>query len=278
MQFFPGCSLGASAKPYRSSLEWLFAQLGIVLEELPDWSCCGASSAHSLDRRLAHRLAARNLLRAQGELLTACSACYSRLKLAQKALAEELELRSEMESLFESELDQELKVRNILEVLSEKLDGIRSQARSLPLRVACYYGCLLTRNPRIEPFDSVEDPKSMEHLVEAIGAEPIRWSGKTDCCGAGFSLTKEEIFLHLSSKILDKARLFGAEAIAVACPFCHYNLDYAQWKLKANGERKVMPVLYISQLLGLALGGREELMLSANLAEFDLEIESVAHG
>lgn len=275
MQFFPGCTLSASAKPYRRSLEGLLAYLGVELEELPDWSCCGASSAHSLDRHLAHRLAARNLLLARGELLAACSACYSRLKLTQKALEDEPGLRAELEGLFEGELDPGLRVRSILEVLRDNLGGIRSHLEGLELKVACYYGCLLTRNPRIPPFDSVEDPTSMEQLVEAIGAEPIPWSGKTDCCGAGFSLTREEVFLRLSTAILDKARLFGAEAIAVACPFCHYNLDYAQWKLRPE---RVIPVLYITQLLGLALGVREGLMLDANLTKFDLEKEKVVHG
>jgi heterodisulfide reductase subunit B len=222
---------------------------------------------------LAHRLAARNLLLAHGELLAACSACYSRLKLTQKALENEPDLRADLEGIFNRELDPKLEVRSILEVLRDNLDEIRSQAEGLELKVACYYGCLLTHNPRIEPFDSVEDPTSMELLVEAIGAEPIPWSSKTDCCGAGFSLTQEEIFLRLSTKILDTAKLFGAEAIVVACPFCHYNLDYAQWKLKAE---RVIPVLYITQLLGLALGVREGLMLNANLAKF--ELERVVHG
>jgi heterodisulfide reductase subunit B len=271
VNFFPGCSLSASAKGYHRSLRWVFNNLGIELKELPDWSCCGASSAHSLNHNLAYALSARNLMLAQGfkeNLMVACSACYSRLKITEGALKDNA-FRSRMERLIGSKFDPDPqpKVRSILEVLREErqLKELKAKAKNLKIKVACYYGCLLTRIPRVSPFDSVENPTSMERIVEAVGAMAVAWPYKTDCCGASFSVIAEEIFLDLSFKILHRAAEYGAGVIVTSCPFCQYNLDYAQW-LRRKEDRKVIPVLFITQLIGIALGAAEkEILIGANL-------------
>ncbi|MFQ5795271.1 MAG: CoB--CoM heterodisulfide reductase iron-sulfur subunit B family protein [Candidatus Bipolaricaulia bacterium] len=273
MRLFPGCTLSSSARPYRVSLDWLFDKLGLELQELPDWNCCGATSAHALRRDLAYALPARNLAIAQElqqDLIVPCSACYSRLKLTQQALSQNERLRSRVGRLVGTRLEPDHlpAVRNVLELLgdeslSKRVAGERTE-RLNGLKIACYYGCLLTRLPRVSGFASVENPQVMERLVTAAGAEPVDWPLKTACCGASLSVIQEAIALKLSTRILDMARRCAADLIVAACPFCQYNLDHAQWRRRHADEQ--IPVIFITQLLGLALGGDAgELMLSANL-------------
>lgn len=135
------------------------------------------------------------------------------------------------------------------------------------MKVACYYGCLATRIPRVEGFDDRENPTMMERLVSAAGAAVIDWPAKTACCGASFSVINEAIALRMCSQILEMAQRCGADVIATSCPFCQYNLDWAQWTLShKNGQGPTIPVLFITQFVGLALGGSEkDLMLNSHL-------------
>ncbi len=274
ISFYPGCTLGSSAKPYSCSLYWVFRRLGLEIKELSGWSCCGATSAHALNRDLAYALPARNLALTQGiakDLMVACSACYNRLKVTQQVL-ENVQTRERVEQLLEKPLDGRVRIKNVLEILSEEANLTRiQQGRTNALdglRVACYYGCLLTRIPRVPGFDSTENPGSLERLAAAAGAKVLDWPCKTDCCGASLSVINEAISFQMCTKILEMARRCGAEMLVTSCPFCQYNLDWVQWKAqREDAQHQTIPVVFITQLLGLALGGTDrELMLSANLA------------
>ncbi|MCX8103462.1 MAG: CoB--CoM heterodisulfide reductase iron-sulfur subunit B family protein [Candidatus Bipolaricaulota bacterium] len=271
MRFYPGCTLSSSARPYRRSLEWVWQRLGIEMKELPGWTCCGATSAHALNRDLAYALPARNLAIAQGlgdELVVACSACYSRLKIAQKAL-ENSRIRERVMKTLGRPLDGRVQIKNILEVLSEHAPRIQKEKTKAieGLQVACYYGCLATRIPRVQGFDDREHPTMMERLVSAAGATTLDWPAKTSCCGASFSVIHEAIALKMCSQILEMARRCGADVLVTSCPFCQYNLDWAQWtRSRTDSQAPKIPVLFITQLVGLALGGSErDVMLGSNL-------------
>jgi heterodisulfide reductase subunit B len=179
MRFYPGCTLSSSARPYERSISWVCERLGIEMEELPDWTCCGATSAHALNKDLSYALPARNLAIAQGlgdDLVVACSACYSRLKIAQRAL-ESPQTRERISAMIERSFDGQVRIKNILEVLGAQMSRIqreRERTKALEgLKVACYYGCLATRIPRVAGFDDREHPTMMERLVSAAGATPI---------------------------------------------------------------------------------------------------------
>jgi heterodisulfide reductase subunit B2 len=178
MRFYPGCTLSSSARPYGRSISWVCERLGIEIEELPDWTCCGATSAHALNKDLSYALPARNLAIAQGlgdDLVVACSACYSRLKIAQRAL-ESPQTRERISAMIERSFDGQVQIKNILEVLGAQMSRIqRERTKALEgLKVACYYGCLATRIPRVAGFDDREHPTMMERLVSAAGATSYR--------------------------------------------------------------------------------------------------------
>jgi len=274
IHFYPGCTLSSSARHYNQSLYWVFRRLGMDIKELPGWSCCGATSAHGLNKALSYVLPARNLAIAQelrSDLMVACSACYSRLKISQQAL-QTPQVQERVEQIVGARLDGRPQIKNVLEILTEPIYLKRiEQERTKSLegrKVACYYGCLLTRMPKVMGFDSVENPRSLEKLVTAVGAEPIEWPYKTECCGASLSVISEAVSRKMCDKILEMARRCGAELIVTSCPFCQYNLDWAQWEIeRANGHESTIPVIFITQLVGLALGGSEkDLMIGANLA------------
>ena len=163
----------------------------------------------------------------------------------------------------------------MLDVLVNRfgLEGIqRKVQRPLAgLRVACYYGCLLTRPPEIVAFDNPENPTCMDDLVATLGAEPVAWPYKTECCGASLSITQSKVVGRLGHKLLAMARQAGARCIVVACPLCQLNLDLRQADAaKAGDDIPATPILYVTQLLGLALGipakelGLDALSISAD--------------
>jgi heterodisulfide reductase subunit B len=259
--FFPGCSLEGSSREYKESLEAVAARLGLELAEVPDWNCCGASAAHSLNRRLALALPARILALAEhaglAELLVPCSACFSRLAAARAELARDEALRNEITQIIELPFTARTEVRNVLEVLGTLAkDGLAQKVqRPFAHRVACYYGCYLTRPKEIGTCARAEDPQEMDELVKCVGAEPIHWAYKVDCCGAGLSISRLSTVAELSGRIVDDAAQRGAEAIVVACPMCHTNLDLRRGAIERHWHaRYTLPVLYISQVIGLALG------------------------
>ena len=259
--FYPGCSLEGSSREYAESLRAIAPALGIELEELEEWSCCGASSAHALNHTLAAALPARILAQAEHqhleELLVPCAACYSRLISAKDALAKDLALRKEVAASFTLPYTGATAVRNILDVLTQAITP--AVASKLPStfshKVACYYGCLLVRPPSITHESRYEDPTAMDDLMKKIGATPLAWGMKTECCGAALSITRTDMVGELCGRILDDAVSRGAEAIIVACPMCHSNLDMRRAATeKETGKDFGIPILYVTQAIGIALG------------------------
>lgn len=257
--YYPGCSLHATSREFDESVRAVAAQLGCDLREVDDWSCCGASSAHATDHLLGVALPARNLALAQEqgheEVLAPCAACYNRLLSAQHELAHDPALNAKVAAIVDRPLASPVAIRNIVELLLTYREEIAKQAgtRLKGLKIACYYGCLLVRPPEVCNFDDPEQPMSMDTLVKACGASAVAWSSKVACCGGGFSLSRTSSVVRLGREILDDARNAGADAIVVACPMCHSNLDFRQNAIRQRGESAI-PVLFITQLAGLVLG------------------------
>jgi len=241
---------------YDESSRAVSRMLGVELHELPDWNCCGASSAHVTDSALALNLAARNLdiAQAQGlDVLVPCAACYSRLKAAEY---ERGKGQKESRGLAPFQI---LSLPEFMAApdLMAKMSAMRKKPLT-GLKVVCYYGCLLVRPPKVTGARRFENPEELDRLVQGLGAESIPWSYKTDCCGGSLVLTRTDIVRRLGQKLLDRAMEAGAEAIVVACPLCQSNLDSRQEEIsKETGKTYEIPVLYITELVGLALGHKD---------------------
>jgi len=257
--FYPGCSMKGSAREYHESLMAVATAMGRELPEIPDWNCCGATAAHNLDRDLALALPARILAAAEragmDNVLVPCAACYSRLSVTRHELLADEGLRRKISGLIEADYRGTARVLNILEWLAA-IPGLENMImQPFAHRVACYYGCLMVRPAGIVNFDRPEEPQSMDLLLKRIGAEPLDWAFKTECCGAGFSVSRTDLVARLSGLILDDAVARGAEAVIVACPMCHLNLDMRRPAIeKSSGKKYDIPVLYVTQALGLAMG------------------------
>lgn len=260
--YYPGCSLHASAKEYDISTRGVCKALKIGLEEVPDWFCCGATPAHNVDELLSLSLCAKNLSLAEGvkgDLAVACAACFSRLKTTQHHLRHNDIQRKQVEKAIAAPAPMEKKVKHLLEILARDfgLDKLE-QAVTKPLnglKVACYYGCLLTRPPEVPELDDCEAPSIMENVLAALGAEPVSWSHRLECCGANFTLSRPGVVLQLSNAILASAKAAGADCVMVACPLCHGNLDIRQKEIEEGYKVQYgMPVFYITQMVGLAVG------------------------
>jgi heterodisulfide reductase subunit B len=260
--YYPGCALHGSSSDYEMSVQTCLAALGVQLRELDDWICCGATAAHSLNRKLAVALPARNLALAErdglGELLAPCPMCSMELLKAQGLLAADAAVRSEMSKIVELEVSGSTQVFNLIQVFQKVGYERIKQAAVRPLedfQPACYYGCLLTRPPATVHFDDCEQPSSMETLLQDLGARPVQWNYKTECCGAGLTMANEDTVLELGHRILTNAAHHGANCLVVACPMCHVNLDMKQAATNQRyGVTHAMPVYYLSDLVGLALG------------------------
>jgi len=236
--------------------------LGIDLLEPRGWTCCGATAGHQTDRLLAVSLPAANLTKVQDmklDMMVNCAACYGRMKVANHEIAAHPEIRQGVREALDRDYDGSVKVRHLLEVLLEDV-GLPAITRSLKrslngLKVACYYGCLLVRPPEIMKFDDPENPTSLDRLVKAMGGQSLDWPCKVECCGGGLSLSRTDVVIQLTEGILEMACAAGADCIAVSCPMCQVNLDLRQQDInKQTGRNYQVPVVYITQLLGLCLG------------------------
>ncbi len=287
--YYPGCSAESTARDMNQSTLAVARALGIELQEPQGWTCCGATAGHQTDRLLAVSLPAANLAKVQDmklDMLVNCAACYNRMKVANHEIAAHPDVRQNLREALDRDYDGTVKVRHLLEVLLDDvgLPAItKSFKRSLKgLKVACYYGCLLVRPPGIMKFDDPENPKSLDRLVTAMGGQSLDWPCKVECCGGGLSLTRTDVVVNLTESILDMAVQSGAECIAVSCPMCQVNLDLRQQDInKLPGKHYEMPVVYITQLLGLCLGfgpaelGFEKLMVPA--ANILKQVEANGH-
>lgn len=260
--YYPGCSLETTALEYARSAESVLEAMGVELEEVDDWVCCGATAAHATSHRLSIALPAISCAAAEkqgNDLLTLCSACYNRLKQVNQELKDDPDLLAETNEIIEEDYKASNKVLHLTEVLTRDigLDKIKERV-SKPLeglKVACYYGCLIARMPEKLQIDSPEDPHIMDNLMKAVGAEPVEWSYKTECCGAALTLSRQKIVVRLSGQIMQAAKDAGADIIVVVCPLCQCNLDMYQSNIEVQtGEQIGIPVLFFTQLMGLAMG------------------------
>ncbi len=258
--YFPGCSLHATAREYAESLGVITGPLDVEINEIDDWACCGATSAHATNHLLGVALPARTLALAaeQGheQILAPCAACYSRLAAARRAVDNDPATGAAVEKAIGRSVGTARPI-SLVRLLAELAPKVREKAKR-PLediKVACYYGCLLVRPPELNDLDDVEAPTMMETVVKATGAKPVSWNRRLDCCGGGFSLSRTSSVVRLSRTILEDARGAGADVLVVACPMCHSNLDFRQKAIARRSEGGMdIPVIYLSQLVGLALG------------------------
>jgi len=262
--YYPGCSLHGTSREFDESLRAVTAELGIGLTEIDDWNCCGASSGHTTDHLLGVALPARNLALAEAQgydtVVAPCAACYNRLSAARLALATEDGLAEQMPEIIGHRFANSVDVHNAVELLRDASVTIEEKVADTlapnPLegvKLAAYYGCLLVRPFEVCGYDDPEQPTSMDEVINACGADDVDWDMKVECCGGAFSVSRTASVLRLGRAIIENARSHGAEAIIVACPLCHSNLDLRQKAMAQRGEEP-MPILFVTQMVGLALG------------------------
>jgi len=260
--YYPGCSSESTARDLDISTRAVADALGLDFMDIHGWTCCGASAAHQTDRVLAAALASASLVKVKdmdADMVVNCAACYSRMKTANHDISSDQAMRKWIADALGRDYDGSVRVRHILEVFLEDV-GIERIGSALVkslngLKVASYYGCLLVRPCKITGFDDPENPVSLDRLVTVMGGEAIDWPYKTECCGAGLSLTRTDVVVGLADTIIGMAHDSGAECITVSCPMCQSNLDLRQADIaKSTGRRYNMPVVHITQLLGLCLG------------------------
>ncbi len=260
--YYPGCSLHSTGLEYDMSTRKVCEVLGVELVEIKDWVCCGSSPAHQSDELMSIALPAKNMAIAGKdpdikEICAPCASCYSRLKAAQLRLTDD-KMRAKIEEIMEEKYPDDLEVLHMLDlVVNIGTDAIEQKVvKPLNgLKVACYYGCLMTRPPKVTGKGNFENPLEMEEVMTALGAEPIDWNMKTFCCGASFALTETDVVLELTKKVLDDALIAGAEVIAVGCPLCHANLDGRQEQINEKFATNFnVPIFYFTELMGLAMG------------------------
>jgi heterodisulfide reductase subunit B2 len=261
--YFPGCSLHATAREYDESIRAVAGLVGMELKEIEDWCCCGATPAHALDPEAARVLGFWNLAQAgkggTQPVLTGCASCFSRLRAARTEIREHPDHAAPTVARIGLPVDPGIEVLHIAQVLAtpemrEKVSsGLKRPLKGL--KVACYYGCLLTRPRGADAVDDCENPQILEDLVRLVGGDPIDWPLRLDCCGASMALPRPDVVRELSGKILVMAHERGAQVVMVACPLCHSNLDFLQDAiLRERGHSFRIPVLYLTELIGLAMG------------------------
>jgi len=275
-QYYPGCSLEGTALEYNISTQALMKAVGAELSEIDDWTCCGASAAESISYLLSLALPARNLALAEkmdgvNDILVPCSACYLNLKKVEEKIKKDTDLLKKINAVLSEdqlELHAKVRVRHLLDVLVNDLGPgtIKPMVKKIftDLKVAPYYGCQCLRPYSV--FDDPEDPKSMEPLIEAVGATVYPWQMGGKCCGASHMNTEMEVGLELVHAILHSAK--GADAIVTVCPMCQMNLEAYQQKISRKYQEVLsITILYLPQLIGLAIGlSEKELGLDLNLS------------
>jgi heterodisulfide reductase subunit B len=277
--YFCGCSLEGTAKEYDESIRAVMKALGVSLVEPDDWSCCGSTPAHTVSHVFAAALAARNLSLVEkmnkDVLTTPCPSCLMAFKKAQHGMSGSEEFKAEVNELLDEPYDCGVESKSSLQIIYEDIGPEEIAARVthiMPdLKVAPYYGCILSRPPEIANFDDPENPVSMDNLLKAAGIEVADFAFKLECCGAAFGVPKREMVNRLSGKVIEMAVDAGANCIVVACPLCQQNLDLRQEQINSvTGSKYNIPIVYFTQLLGLAFGmspkelGMDKLFVNAD--------------
>ena len=256
VSYYPGCSLEGTAKDYAESISGICAALDIQLEEIPDWNCCGATAAHSIDQRASIELAGRTLNLAtqlpHSDMLVPCPMCFNRLKTAAWTLNQDMAdryaiyLKGALPKIWDlaNFFATEEMLQRVARHIKRPLEG---------LKVVCYYGCMANRPPEITEAADFENPQSLDRIMQRLGATVIPWPYKTDCCGASQVLSRPDIVSQLVGKLYDMAQRVSAQAIVVSCQMCQANLDMHQEKIGTDwGKSFSLPVYYFSELIGLA--------------------------
>ncbi len=253
LSYYPGCSLHGTALDYDLSVKAVCSRLGIELVEIPDWNCCGASSAHMTNHEVGVRLPMRNLLLAAelgNDILVPCAACFQRLKAADKII------RQDPQYWDLDGYDPDFEIIHISSFMAQQsiLEEIVDKTRQ-PLKdmnIACYYGCLSLRNPKITDARNYEQPRSLEKIVSAVGASAVSWSHRTECCSGSLTMARPDIACTLVGDIVAAAERAGAEALVTDCPMCQANVESRQLDLGGTGH---LPVFFATELVQAALSG-----------------------
>lgn len=252
LSYYPGCSLEGTALDYDQSVREIFRALDIELIDIPDWNCCGASSAHMTDHEVGMRLPMRNLVQAASaghDILVPCAACFQRLKAASKALRQDpsyWDVGAYTKHIEIVHISTFLSKPEILATISEKVTASLSD-----FAVGCYYGCLSLRNPHITDAENWEMPETLEKIVTAIGATPVNWSHRTECCSGSLTMARPDIAEKLVDDIVRAAKRGGASALVTDCPMCQANVESRQ----VEGQGEPMPVFFATELIAAALSG-----------------------
>ena len=257
--YYPGCTLRTKAKDLDAYARASAKVLGFELEEIENWQCCGGVYPLGTDE-IATKLSsvrALNEAKEKGQdLVTLCSACHHVIKRVNDDMknVEVIRTRANNYMQLEEPYAGETTVLHFLEVLRDRVgfDTLKEKVVN-PLKgkkIGAYYGCLLLRPGKIMAFDNPENPSVIEDFIRAIGAEPVIYPYRNECCGGYISLKEKEMAENMSKKVTDSAKGFGAEMLITACPLCLYNL-------KKNGNQ-TLPVYYFTELLAEALGVKEE--------------------
>ena len=264
--YYPGCSSTGTSIEYDMSSRAICAALDITLNDVPDWSCCGSTPAHTVDHSLSSALSARNLdqVASMGldSCVTPCPSCLANLKTAKQRMKDG-DFRDKVNNLLDKPADTKVGTKSVLQILVEDYGVENIQKKVVKpltgLVVAAYYGCILNRPATLMQFDDHEHPMAMDTLMEALGATVIPFPLKVECCGASFGIPRKDVVMRLSGKLLSTAEEIGAMALVTACPLCQMNLDMRQAQInKANEANHNIPIFYFTQLVGLALGLSEK--------------------
>ncbi len=261
--YFPGCSLKGTGKAYEESLLEVLRALGVEVQELTDWNCCGATAYMAVDEMKAFTLASRNLAIAErqgDELMAPCAACYLVLMKTQHYVQEYPKVREAVHrglGAIGLRYDGKVKVRHPLDIFVNDvgLDAVKARVKQplKGLKVATYYGCQVVRP--YATFDAQDYPVTMDRILEAVGAEMVHYPLKTKCCGGSLTGTVTEVGARLGHILRAEAKRQGADILSTACPLCQFNLDAYQDKRAGQWYEPVkMPVVYFTQLMGLAFG------------------------
>lgn len=262
--YFPGCSMDSTAVTYKKSFEYVASRIGLELKEIPDWSCCGSTAAHTKNEEMAFALAARNIAIAEKRLpgldiVTPCAACYSRLRYANWAARKSEETRKEIEKVLRMDYSASPEILSFLDLFldSEIQEQIRGQIRRPlnGLKAACYYGCLLVRPREVTGETDTENPMKMDEILRLTGAQPVVWDFKTECCGASHQVDAPEASRELLDRIFRNAQANGADVIVTACPLCNMNLDMREKEINEKYARHYnIPVFQFTELIAIAMG------------------------
>jgi heterodisulfide reductase subunit B len=259
--YYPGCSLHSLEAAYDRSVKAVCQHLGVELWEIPDWTCCGASSGHSMGHLVGLAIPAKSLVKAEKEgldVLAPCAACWQRMVWVNHEIHHDPGMKEKISQAIEEEINGTSKIYSIIDGLAAiGLDKISAAVKkSLKgLKVASYYGCYYVKPPKVASIDDPENPQLMDQMMQALGAEPVNWPFKTECCGTSLIFQDVGTTVAMSKKIVEMAVKAGADVIVTACPVCEMNLDMRMEQINKQCQTNFkIPVIYFTELMAYAMG------------------------